>query len=234
MTAPLSEVPDLTTPPALLPGAIIAAFDFDGTISTCDSLKKFVLFAVGPRRYAGAALSILPFLPMVPFSRGARETAKRLFLRAALGGIETETLKKIAWRFQARLDTLVRPEMLERIQQHVCLGHTIVLVSASPSLYLSFWAERHAIPHVLATELDLRGKRFAGHWQSPNCWGPEKTRRLQAWWQQARPSSLYVYGDSRGDREMAALVGSMPVVGQAWIRGTDQTFFSLPDTSPVA
>ncbi|WP_233464857.1 haloacid dehalogenase-like hydrolase [Paraburkholderia madseniana] len=55
------------------------------------------------------------------------------------------------------------------------------------------------------TELEFRDDRFYGRLPSPNCWGPEKVRRLQRRFGDSQPRVLYVYGDSRGDREMLAL-----------------------------
>ncbi|MGF6301146.1 HAD superfamily phosphoserine phosphatase-like hydrolase [Paraburkholderia sp. WC7.3d] len=88
-----------------------------------------------------------------------------------------------------------------------------MLVSASPSLYLTVWAARAGFDAVLATELEFRDGRFAGRLASPNCWGPEKVRRLQQWFGSDQPPVLYACGDSRGDREMLALAD------HAWLRG---------------
>jgi phosphatidylglycerophosphatase C len=103
--------------------------------------------------------------------------------------------------------------MAARVQEHKRRGHRLVLVSASPALYLTVWAARAGFDAVLATELEFRDGRFSGRLASPNCWGPEKVRRLQQWFGDARTQVLYAYGDSRGDREMLALAD------HAWLRG---------------
>lgn len=104
--------------------------------------------------------------------------------------------------------------MAARVQEHKRRGHRLVLVSASPALYLTVWAARAGFDAVLATELEFRDGRVSGRLATPNCWGAEKVRRLQQWFGSDHPHVLYAYGDSRGDREMLALAG------HAWLRGT--------------
>ena len=113
-----------------------------------------------------------------------------------------------------RLPALLRDDMLARIREHQALGNEVVLVSASPSLYLRKWAASAGIDTVLASELEWRDGAYTGRLAGRNCWGPEKSARLRAWWGERAPRTLYAYGDSRGDREMAALAD------HPWIRGT--------------
>lgn len=193
---------------------IVAAFDFDGTLTTGDSFRAFVLHAAGPLRFAGAVLRCLPALVGVPAGWSGRGRTKARFLYAALGPVRRETLDAAADRFvRERLPALLRPEMLARVREHRALGHEVVLVSASPSFYLRKWAATMGIGTVLASELEWRDGVYTGRLAGRNCWGPEKVARLRAWWGERAPATLYAYGDSRGDREMAALAQ------HAWIRG---------------
>jgi haloacid dehalogenase-like hydrolase len=108
-----------------------------------------------------------------------RGSAKAHFLAATLGGMTRHELEEAAQQYAAgRLPVLIRPEMVARIQEHKRCGHRLVLVSASPTLYLTHWAVGAGFDPVLATELEFRGERVSGHLASPNCWGPEKVRRL--------------------------------------------------------
>ncbi|AKM28924.1 HAD family hydrolase [Pandoraea faecigallinarum] len=206
--------------------SIVAAFDFDGTISTTDSLRVFVRSTVGTRRFVLGALLASPWLIGCVLRLVDRGTAKAAFLRASIGARSRAQLDIDTRRFlQDRLPGLLRPEMLARVRQHRALGHRIVLVSASPSLYLEPWAATVGFDTVLSTELafDAQG-RFAGVFAKPNCWGPEKLRRLEAWWQDAPPRVLFAYGDSRGDKEMAERAD------YAWIRGQGE-LMPLPDAA---
>jgi phosphatidylglycerophosphatase C len=193
----------------------VAAFDFDGTITTRDSLRDFVLYAVGRGRFAAGVVRASPWLLGLLIGVCDRGSAKARFLAATVGGMGQARLEQLARDFAAdRLPAMVRPEMAARVQAHKRLGHRLVLVSASPSLYLRHWAASAGFDAVLATELAFRDERFSGSLASPNCWGPQKVQRLQRWFDNRPPQTLYAYGDSRGDREMLALAD------YAWLRGT--------------
>ncbi|WP_321957962.1 HAD family hydrolase [Paraburkholderia bannensis] len=193
---------------------VIAAFDFDGTITTSDSFRAFMLDAAGSTRFVLAALRCLPWLAGIAPGWSDRGRTKARFLRAALGPVRRDALEAAAQRFVDKgLPDLLRPEMLARIREHQALGHEVVLVSASPSIYLRKWAPTVGIATVLASELDWRDGVYTGRLAGRNCWGPEKVARLRAWWGDKAPATLYAYGDSRGDREMAQLAN------HAWIRG---------------
>jgi len=193
---------------------VVAAFDFDGTLTTADSLGEFLRHAIGGARLAAGVVRASPWL--IGFLAGAcsRDSAKARVLAATLGGMSLDRLESAAQSFAAqRLPALIRPDMAARLQEHRERGHRLVLVSASPALYLKVWAARAGFESVLATELEFDGARFSGRLASANCWGPEKARRLQQWFGGQRPGLLYAYGDTRGDKEMLAMAD------HGWLRG---------------
>jgi phosphatidylglycerophosphatase C len=192
----------------------VAAFDFDGTITTLDTLRDFVRFAVGRGRFAAGMVRTAPWLLGALTRLCDRGSAKARFLAATIGGMARSELEAKAQAYvERRLPALVRPEMAARVREHGRLGHQLVLVSASPSLYLDLWAAKAGFDAVLATELAFQDGRFSGRLAGPNCRGPEKVRRLRQWFGGDPPRELYAYGDSRGDREMLAFAN------HAWLRG---------------
>lgn len=196
---------------------VLAAFDFDGTISTGDSLQYFLRGVLGWPRYLLALLLASPWLLACALHLTDRHHAKQRLLQVSLGGTERERAEGWARDFATQvLPAMLRPEMLARLAWHQAQGHRTVLVSASPSLYLRPWAERMGFDAALCTELECAGGRYTGRLATRNCWGPEKVRRLEAWWGASVPDRLYAYGDSRGDREMLARADV------AWFRGVEQ------------
>ncbi|MEB2485261.1 HAD family hydrolase [Burkholderia multivorans] len=193
---------------------IVAAFDFDGTITTSDSFRHFVRASVGTPRFVWAALRALPWLVAMKAGLLSRGDAKAKFAWFAFGPIREDALDALARTFvDTYLPRLVRPEMLERVREHRARGHRLVLVSASPSLYLDKWAQTAGFDAVLATRLAFERGVFVGRLDGENCWGPQKVARLRGWWGERPPQRLFAYGDSRGDKEMAELAN------WAWIRG---------------
>jgi phosphatidylglycerophosphatase C len=85
-------------------------------------------------------------------------------------------------------------------------GHDIVIVSASPQLYVDVITEDLQANGGLGTRLaiDPRG-RLTGGYLGKNCRGTEKLRRLDEWIAQRHypaPPVVFAYGNSRGDRRM--------------------------------
>lgn len=202
----------------------IAAFDFDGTISSRDSLKDFALFSIGLLNCSRAYLRVAPQALQWLCARRSRQTLKTAFLRACWMGMPRADLEALARQYAAtRLPRLIRPDMLARVNAHKQQGHRLVLVSASPSLYLQPWALAAGFDAVLATELAFSGGTFTGELATPNCWGPEKVLRLSHWLGAADVRLSHAYGDSRGDQEMLAHAQ------HPWRRGRDG---ALPPLAP--
>lgn len=173
MAEPTSQTP-APDPPGRN-GRIVAAFDFDGTITTSDSLKDFIRFALGSRRFAAGVARSAPWLLGAWTRLCDRGSAKARFLEATIGGMHRTELEALARSYVASgLPALVRPEMTARIREHQRLGHQLVLVSASPTLYLNDWCAQAGFDALLATELEFLGETFSGRLARPNCWGPEK------------------------------------------------------------
>ncbi len=184
---------------------MLVAFDFDGTITDRDSLQDFVRRMRGWTVCLKAYLACLPRLLWLDRGPVRRQAIKARFLASALAGLDRDQLQALADVYvREYLPGLLRPEMLERLRAHRRRGDTVVLVSASPSLYLQVWAHQEGIAQVLATELAFDGQgRFSGL-GSPNCWGEEKVRRLQMWLGQESVSLDMAYDDSQGDAAMLA------------------------------
>lgn len=196
--------------------AVVAAFDFDGTLTRGDSLLPFLQEGLGRAGLARALLRTAPALLAWKLGRLDNEAAKVRLLQAALAGRPRAELEAWAARLRdRRLPALWRPEALARLRWHQAQGHRCVMVSASPELYLA--------PVAQALGLALLGSRLAwdaagratGALDGRNCHGPEKLRRLHAWWAGHPPAELWAYGDSAGD---AALLAA---ADRPWYRGRE-------------
>ncbi|MDX2283170.1 MAG: HAD-IB family hydrolase [Bacteroidia bacterium] len=183
-------------------GIRVAAFDLDGTLTRQDTMWAFLRLARG----WGLIPRLLPALPaLLGLKLGLvqRRQAKEALLRAVLGGMRRPQLERLALRFaQERMPALLRPAGWARLQAHRADGDEAVIVTASLDLWLGPWAAEAGIP-LLASQAAFSDDRFAGL-AGPNCYGPEKVRRLGEWLAGRPVARLTAYGDSGGDRELLA------------------------------
>lgn len=181
----------------------LAVFDFDGTLTRRDSLLPFLWQVVGPVQFAWNVLVLVPTL--LRYATGAMDNgpAKERVLGQFLGGRSVEEIRFIAESFAAEtIPSLLDPEAMGRLRWHQEQGHTTVLASASPELYVRPWAEAEDFDEALGTRLETEEGVFTGHFATPNCHGPEKPRRLEAAGFDLGGATVYAYGNSRGDREL--------------------------------
>lgn len=193
----------------------LALFDFDGTLTTRDSLMPFLRHVVGTPAFIAGLGAMSPVLAAYAFGWMRNDRAKERVLHWFLGGRCLGEVEDAGQAFaQTRLPRLLRPSMMAALHQHQAKGDTCVLVSASLGCYLRPWAQAHRFDAVLCSELvatpERSGEpqRINGQLAGANCFGPEKVARVQAWLAGRTPTHISAYGDSRGDREMLALADS--------------------------
>ncbi len=182
----------------------IAAFDFDKTLTTRDSFLPFSLFVVGFWRWIGMLVKLSPALLRYFVGMETRQSLKERILTDLFKGEPLSKLEEEAHAFaQELLPRFVKLKALKTVEWHLEQGHTVVLVSAAPSLYLVPYAKAVGIHRVLASELELDEEgKLTGRLKGVNCRGEEKVRRLKEAFGPKEGYTLYAYGDSKGDREM--------------------------------
>ena len=189
---------------------VVAAFDFDKTISTRDNVVPFVRAVVGRTRLTRALLAISPRLARAALNDERRDAAKVALVQHTLTGYDAGRIAAVATEFAD--DVMVRHlrlDVVERIAWHRDQGHELVIVSASFTSYLDPIAARLGFAAVLATELAVGDDgKLTGELLRPNVRGAEKVRRLDEWLgataADVGPAFLWAYGDSSGDRELLA------------------------------
>ena len=161
----------------------IAIFDFDGTIFSRDSLADFLMQTCGKRRF-------FLYLPLVI----------GLKLATISGMLSTHCAKE-----KNRIPRFIYPTALEQIKQHLIVGDRVAIISASVADWIRPWAESVGIQYVEGTTLEVKNGILTGKLAGPNCKGMEKVRRLRQLFPDFESDTLYVYGDSTGDKEILAL-----------------------------
>ena len=177
----------------------LAIFDFDGTISTKDSFEDFIFFTHGFTKTVLGILINSPILVLYLLKIISNEQAKQKIFAHFYGGWEADRFKTLATQYtQKYLPKILRPKALERLAWHKKEGHKIVVVSASFENYLSGWCQNEGID-LIATQVEIKNDKLTGQFASPNCYGDEKIHRINQVFNLKDFSTIYAYGDSRGD-----------------------------------
>ncbi len=183
---------------------VVAAFDFDGTLTRRDTLLPFLLHALGTAAVMRHALVLSPTLAGYALGLIRNDVAKERVFAQTISGTGIDVLRDKAAEFaEHKLPGLVRPEALRRFDWHRKQGHRCVVISASLELYVKPWALKTGFDDVMASRLETREDgTITGNLSGGNCFGIEKVRRLEALLGARSGYTLYAYGDSRGDREL--------------------------------
>ncbi len=186
---------------------IIAAFDFDGTLTYHDLLFPFLNYLSHPLYIARGVICALPYLPLGLYEPYYRQKAKEAILSQVIKGINLEEIKRKGDEFAKNIiPKKLRPEGIERLQWHQKQGHRCILISANIDIFLEPWALYAGFNDLICSKVAVDDhNKLTGKLLGLNCWGAEKIRRLL---QVAGPKShytLYAYGDSKGDRELLQL-----------------------------
>lgn len=183
---------------------VIAAFDFDGTITTRDTLPVFVWYATKLWRILTGTLMIIPFVALFKLRVIPNYQAKERLFKAFFAGVKLDKFNALCLGFKPVIDKLVNPEALAKIKWHHEQGHEVIIISASAENWINPWAIEQDIKTVLATQLQIIDDKITGVFLTKNCHGPEKVGRLLAAYPDRENYILYAYGDSNGDKELLA------------------------------
>jgi phosphatidylglycerophosphatase C len=180
----------------------VAVFDLDGTLTWSDTLMLFLASFV--RRYPWRLLGLwhLPFALFGFLARNRdRGLLKSRVIRMLMGGATRTAIDACAESFVDALGPRhrLRPEGLAVLEAHRAAGDHLVLLSASPDLYVPRIGRSLGFERTLCTEIEWRGDRLEGGLKTANRRGAEKLRCL-TWLRGQYPDlPIVAYGNSASD-----------------------------------
>ena len=187
---------------------ILALFDFDGTITTDDSLIKFIRFVRGDAKTLLGMVFLSPILTAYKLKLIPNYKAKQLMLSYFFKGMVEQQFRKVAEEYSLKhIDSIVRQKAMDRINWHKEQGHTVVIVSASVECWLKGWCKKNNV-ELLGTKLEFSNNKFTGKFSTKNCYGVEKVNRINNTYNLSNYKTIFAYGDSSGDKEMLAIADS--------------------------
>jgi phosphatidylglycerophosphatase C len=186
----------------------VALFDLDGTLTHRDTLLPFLA------GYLARHSSRLPrqwrLLPAVlGYALGGRDRGllKSRAIRAVMAG-DTRTLVEV-WAEQFVADLKPRGAFrvagLAALEAHRSAGDRLVLLSASPDLYVPLIGRLLGFERTLCTEVRWDGERLDGALRTPNRHGAEKVSCLEQLRVDYPHAPVTAYGNSLSDIPHLAL-----------------------------
>ena len=194
-------------------------FDFDGTLTTSDTLLEFIKYAKGRGRFLMVFLMYSPLLVMMKLHLYPNWKAKQQIFAHLFAGMRIEKFDALCRGFAEENQHLLRPKGITLVHEALVAGAQVFIVSASIDNWVRPFFDIRNLKgvQVLGTQIEVVDGKLTGRFKSNNCYGTEKVRRIQEALSMTRTAdtedkaisdrSLYeieAFGDSRGDKEMLA------------------------------
>jgi phosphatidylglycerophosphatase C len=210
-------------------GRRLAVFDLDGTLTRADSFGPFVLGLLRqhPARALRLPALIFPGVAYLLRSIG-RGALKSAVIRLLFGSMPRSVMDDFAREYARRVvDRHLFAEALATLRSHVETGDHVVLLSASPDLYVPRIGELLGVHETHCTRIRWDGDRLNGRLEGLNRRDEEKLRvveQLRAAWPGL---PVIAYGNSAPDLvhmlqcEQSVYVNADPALArQLTARGT--------------
>ena len=183
----------------------LALFDFDGTITSKDTLFDIAKFSTTAFNYWIKILLMIPFFVLMKSSLLPKQKGKEIFLTLFFSGLPEKEFNSLCAKYCAeRLSEIIRPKALQQIGEYRNSDTDLYIVSASPKNWIEPWANPLGIK-VLSTELEIQNNKITGKILGENCNGKEKVNRIKKAIKLETYDEIFVYGDTKGDFPMLDL-----------------------------
>lgn len=183
----------------------IAFFDFDGTITTKDTLLEVIKYQKGKAGFYTGFLLNAPFMIALKLKLLSNQAAKEKMLSYFFKGMDLQTFQQACDNFvDEALPSMIRPGALDEIKKLKAEGFELVVVSASPQNWIKKWTDANDLG-LIATRLQIVNNVITGHIDGVNNNGTEKAVRIKAQYDLSKYEEINCYGDSSGDYAMLVL-----------------------------
>ena len=183
----------------------VYAFDFDGTLTTKDTLLEFIRFTRGNTAFLFGFLLFSPLLVLMKLKLYPNWKAKQRVFSWFFKGMLIDDFNHLCTEFVLHNKQLLRPKGMKAIKKAIEEGSQVVIISASIDNWVRpFFDEMGNNIIVVGTKFEVNNNHLTGKFTTNNCYGVEKVRRLQALFPQRETYTLIAFGDSRGDKELLA------------------------------
>lgn len=186
----------------------IYCFDFDGTLTTSDTLLEFIKYAKGRGRFLMVFLMYSPLLVLMKLHLYPNWKAKQQIFAHLFAGMRIEKFDALCRGFAEESQHLLRPKGITLMHEALVTGAQVFIVSASIDNWVRPFFDIRNLKgvQVLGTQIEVEDGKLTGRFKSNNCYGKEKVHRIAEALKSFERSEYEIeaFGDSRGDKEMLA------------------------------
>jgi len=177
-------------------------FDFDGTLTTKDSLNEFLKFFSGSKKYYINLFIFSPIFLLYKFKIINNQKAKEILCYLFFKNINKNHFEEVAKEYSLKnIDKILDNNIYNKMLNYKKEGYRVIIVSASIECWLKPWCTKHNI-ELLSTKLEFKENKFTGKFKTKNCYGIEKVNRIKQYITLEEYDEIIAYGDSEGDNEM--------------------------------
>lgn len=181
----------------------LVIFDFDGTITTKDTMLHLAKQHYGLVRFCFGILKILPQIILYKVGIIPNLRAKEAFLTHFYGGMKYDEFVDLCTRYSLRdIDFIIKKPAAEKIKSYQEAGHKMIIVTASVLEWVEPWALKNGFCKVIASRIEVKDGKLTGKILGKNCYADEKVSRFVAEYGSFENYHTICFGDSKGDAEI--------------------------------
>ena len=140
----------------------IAFFDFDGTITTKDTLLEIIKYQKGTAKFYLGFILCSPYIILWKLGIIPNYVAKERVMRFFFSNTPVEDFQRKCDAFSNEvLPKLLRPKAINEIIKLQLEGAEVVIVSASPGNWNQTWRKQFTVD-ALATRLQIKDSKLTG------------------------------------------------------------------------
>ena len=175
----------------------IIVYDFDKTIYNGETSTDFMLFFL--KRNPKYIMRLCNVLYSLFYYKKDLKKSKEIFFRI-LNGVNIEFLKEEINEFWKVKKDKIFSWVYDEILENKKVSDELILISATPSIFLEKISKDLGSDQLLATEFENTNKLFDSKIKGANCKGKEKVNRLNEYIDNY--TILKFYSDSMSDKPL--------------------------------
>lgn len=180
----------------------VVCFSFDHTMTTRSTHLQMLIDVAGVQGLLLNMLKELPALLLYLVGLKTRNRLKEQLTKRTFAGWSEEKLSSLCDYTAQRNKHLLRPELLQRLEDALAAGESVVIAASTPEPLIRAYLKEYPDIHILATQLDAFNGRLSGGYKGAVCQGMTKIRRLLELFPDRKAYKLTAYGSRKEDTEL--------------------------------